>query len=56
MVGFQAPTVAYFDQRLGAVHSNCWLKYAFSTFFTQKAEKEEKARKLRQNLAKNVCF
>ena len=28
------PVVVYFDQRLGAVHSKCWLKPIFSMFFT----------------------
>ena len=31
--------VAYFNQRLGAAHSKCWLKYAFSTFFAKKLKK-----------------
>ena len=26
--------VVYFDQRLGAAHPKCWLKYAFLTFLT----------------------
>ena len=30
-------SVVYFDQCLRAVHSNCWLKYAFSTLFVQKS-------------------
>ena len=28
--------VVYFDQRLVAAHSKCWLKYTFSLFFVQK--------------------
>ena len=49
--------VAYFVQRLGAVHSEGWLKYAFSKFFMQKSWKEEeKARKLTQYQATNLFF
>ena len=33
------PNVVYFDQCLGAAHFKCRLKYAFSSFFMQKAEK-----------------
>ena len=33
--------VVYFDQRLGAVHSKHWYKYAFSMYFF--AKKPEKA-------------
>ena len=29
--------VVYFDQYLGAGHSKCWLKYAFSMFFVQES-------------------
>ena len=28
--------IIHFDQRLGAAHSKCWAKYAFSMFFVQK--------------------
>ena len=45
-----APGVVYFDQRLGAAHFKCWSKYAFSTFFRQKAEKGIKSKNLTQNL------
>ena len=31
--------ILYFDQRLGAALSKSWLKYDFSTFFYEKAEK-----------------
>ena len=46
----------YFDQRLCAVHSKYWLKFAFSMFLCWKAENEEKARNLTQNLSKNILF
>ena len=29
--------VVYLHQFLGAVHSNCWSKHAFSRFFVQKS-------------------
>ena len=44
-----------FKQLLGAAHSKRLLKYAFS-LLVQKAEKEEKARNLTQNLAKKLFF
>ena len=34
------PNVIYFDQRLGAAHSKCWLKYAFLAFFMPKSLKK----------------
>ena len=43
------PIILYFDQRLDAVYSKRWSKYAFSLFFVQKAEK---VRNVLQNLAK----
>ena len=47
----------YFNQRLVAVHSKCWLKSAFLMFFrAKKLKKEEKAQKLKQNYAKKVKF
>ena len=46
-------SVVYFCQYLGTAHSECWLKYVFKSFLCKKAEKGRKARKLRQNLAKN---
>ena len=47
------PPVVYFDQLLGAAHSKRWSKYAFSTFFSLKAEKRKIERNLQQNSAKN---
>ena len=32
-------SVAYFDQRLGAVQAHRWSKYAFSIIFMQKRQK-----------------
>ena len=32
--------VVYFDQHLGAAHSECWPKYVFSRFFVQKLAKK----------------
>ena len=50
-------SAVYFNQHMGAVYSNCWLKYAFSMFFEQKSwKKEEKVTDLMQNLAKNYFF
>ena len=46
-----------FQPAMGAAHSQRWSNYSFSTFFAEKSSKmEEKARKLRQNSAKNVFF
>ena len=39
------------QQRLGAAHSKCWLKSAYTNFLAQKLEK---GRKRRQNEVKNV--
>ena len=38
--------VVYFDQHLGAAHSKCWWKYAFTLFYMKKAAIEAKARQL----------
>ena len=38
---FNNPSVVYFNQPLGAVHSKGWSKYACSTFLVQKSEKEK---------------
>ena len=46
--------VVYFDQSLGAGHSKHYSKYACILFFC--AKKEEKARKLMQNLGKKGFF
>ena len=49
--------VVYFDQCLGAAHYQRWSKYTYLTFCEPKSwKKEEKARNLRLNLAKNVFF
>ena len=39
-------TPTYFDQHLGAGHSRRWLKYSFFLFYTQKAEKRKKNKKI----------
>ena len=43
-------------QHLVAAHPKCWSKYAFSIFLQKNLKREEKARKLRQNLSKKLCF
>ena len=48
--------MVYVDQLLGAAHSKCWLKHAFSLFSCKKLKKQEKARKLRQNLVKKLVI
>ena len=45
--------IVYFDQIMGAGHSICKSKYAFSTFDKQKVEK---LKKLGQNSAKKNVF
>ena len=46
--------VVYFDQRLGAAHSNTGQKMVYQKKFVRKNWKmEEEARNLMQNLAKN---
>ena len=50
------PTVVYFDQRLGAGHSNRWSKYAFLTFLCQKAKKGEKSKEFSATFIKKLVF
>ena len=45
-------TVVYFDQHLSAAHSKRCLKYTFSTFFVQKAEKGTKSKKIKAKFCK----
>ena len=49
--------VENFDQRLGAAHPKCWLKYAFLTFLMVKSsKKEKKARNKQKNLTNKFFF
>ena len=49
----RTPFVVFFDQRLGAAHSKCRLKYAFSCFGGKIRKKQENWGKIEQ---KNVVF
>ena len=43
---FKHMIAVYFDQCLGASHSKCWFKYAFSmSFFAKKLKKGRKNKK-----------
>ena len=46
--------VAFFDQRLGALHSKCWSKSAFSMFFVQKNRNRKKSKKFDAKFSKNM--
>ena len=52
----KVPSVTYFNQSLGAVHSECWSKYTFFTFH-EKREKEKKQEKKKKKMRhKHVLF
>ena len=49
--------VVYFNQRLGAARSKCWLKYAFLMFLTSTSyKKEKKAKKFAAKFYKKTLF
>ena len=47
-----AINVVNVNQHLGAVHTKCWSKYAFSSFFALKAEKGSKSKKFDAKFSK----
>ena len=51
----KVPSVTYFNQSLGAVHSECWSKYTFFTFH-EKREKEKKQEKKKKNEAQTCVI
>ena len=52
----QNEIVVYFEQHLGAAHSECWSKYAFSAFVGDKAEKSRKSKKFVAKSNKKIGF